>query len=51
MVATYLCNDTDVLTEAGWETLGGVLGVCEVLEAAGVKGQLEMLEVEGELED
>lgn len=48
---THIGNNADVLTEAGWETSGGVLGIGEVLEASGVKAQLQMFEIQGQLEN
>ena len=45
MVA-YVCNNPYVLPEAWWEASSLILGVGEVVEATGVEGLLEMLEVE-----
>lgn len=48
---SYLSDDPDILPEAGWEALGTVLGIAEVVEAPAVQIELQTLEEQGELKD
>ena len=50
-MVSYLSNHPNILSEARREALGDVLGIAEIVEAAAVQVELQMLEEQCQLED